>query len=70
RRVALARLLASHCPLWILDEPFTALDKAGVSWLEGLMQQKVAEGGAVIITSHHALEGIPGLKQLELGGTS
>lgn len=70
RRVALARLLVSRCPLWILDEPFTALDKAGVAWLELQLQQHVSKGGAVIITSHHALEGIAGLKQLTLGGTA
>ena len=68
RRVALARLKISRAPLWILDEPFTALDKDGVSWLEGELQAHVSNGGAVIITSHHALEGIPGLRRLELGG--
>lgn len=67
RRVALARLCITRMPLWILDEPFTALDKAGVTWLEQKMQQQVSRGGAVIITSHHALEGIPGLRQLTLG---
>lgn len=69
RRVALARLCITHMPLWILDEPFTALDKAGVAWLEQKMQDQVNRGGAVIITSHHALEGIPGLRQLALGNT-
>lgn len=68
RRVALARLCITRMPLWILDEPFTALDKAGVTWLEQKMQQQVSEGGAVIITSHHALEGISGLRQMTLGG--
>ncbi|MDK2777921.1 MAG: cytochrome c biogenesis heme-transporting ATPase CcmA [Pseudomonadota bacterium] len=67
RRVALARLCIAPAPLWILDEPFTALDKKGVSWLEKRMQQHVEQGGAVIITSHHALENIASLRQLELG---
>jgi len=67
RRVALARLTVTECPLWILDEPFTALDKDGVAWLEQLLQRHVAAGGAVIITSHHALEQITGLRQLILG---
>ena len=67
RRVALARLCIAPTPLWILDEPFTALDKSGVAWLERRIQQKVDAGGAVIITSHHALENIPQLKQLDLG---
>jgi len=72
RRVGLARLALAEqgtgpAPLWILDEPFTALDKSGVQWLEGRLQQHVASGGSVIITSHHALEGIASLRQLELG---
>lgn len=67
RRVALARLCIAPTPLWILDEPFTALDKAGVAWLEARLKQHVANGGAAIITSHHALENIPHLRRLELG---
>lgn len=67
RRVALARLLVTPTPLWILDEPFTALDKAGVSWLEGQLARHVKQGGSVLITSHHALNDIPGLQQIELG---
>lgn len=67
RRVALARLCVAPTPLWILDEPFTALDKAGVAWLERQLQQHVEQGGAVIITSHHALESIDSLRQLDLG---
>jgi len=67
RRVALARLCVAPAPLWILDEPFTALDKYGVEWLEQQLQKKVESGGAVIITSHHALENIASLKKLELG---
>ncbi len=67
RRVALARLLITPTPLWILDEPFTALDKAGVAWLEGHLARHVSAGGTVLITSHHALSEIPGLRQIELG---
>ncbi|MFT4765898.1 MAG: heme exporter protein A [Oleispira sp.] len=67
RRVALARLLVTPTPLWILDEPFTALDKAGVTWLEGQLADHVAAGGSVLITSHHALSDIPALRQIELG---
>lgn len=67
RRVALARLCIAPTPLWILDEPFTALDKYGVHWLEQKLQQHIQAGGAAIITSHHALENIPSLKKLELG---
>lgn len=67
RRVALARLCVAPAPLWILDEPFTALDKAGVRWLEGKLLQQVNDGGAVVITSHHALDTIGSLQRLELG---
>ncbi|MDP2549015.1 cytochrome c biogenesis heme-transporting ATPase CcmA [Oceanobacter sp. 4_MG-2023] len=67
RRVGLSRLAIVPAPLWILDEPFTALDVAGVAWLEARIQQHVARNGAVIITSHHALQNIPSLKRLDLG---
>lgn len=67
RRVALARLLVTPTPLWILDEPFTALDKEGVAWLEQKLAEHVEKGGSVLITSHHALSDIPALRQIELG---
>ncbi len=67
RRVGLARLAIVPTPLWILDEPFTALDVAGVRWLEEQIQRQVARNGAVVITSHHALQNIPTLERLELG---
>ncbi len=67
RRVALARLCVAPTPLWILDEPFTALDKAGVAWLESRLERHVQQGGAALITSHHALEKISNLRRLELG---
>ena len=67
RRVALARLLVTPTPLWILDEPFTALDKAGVAWLESQIARHVNADGSVLITSHHALTDIPALRQIELG---
>lgn len=56
RRVNLARLHLSSCPLWLLDEPFTAIDKAGVSELEGLLVEHVERGGAVVMTSHQLLQ--------------
>lgn len=55
RRVNLARLYLSRCPLWLLDEPFTAIDKAGVAELEALMVRHVEQGGAVVLTSHQPL---------------
>ncbi|MCK5831199.1 MAG: cytochrome c biogenesis heme-transporting ATPase CcmA [Methylococcales bacterium] len=59
RRVGLARLYLSSAPLWILDEPFTALDKKGVAEKETLIAQHVQAGGCVILTTHHNLN-IPG----------
>lgn len=67
RRVALARLLFTQRPLWLLDEPFTALDKDGVAAMESLLLSHVNQGGAVILTSHHALESLPGLRKVRLG---
>ena len=66
RRVALARLLIADEPLWLLDEVFTAIDAAGVRAIESLLQQRAAEGGAVLVTTHHELQ-LPGMKRITLG---
>lgn len=55
RRIALARLWQSKSSLWILDEPFTAIDKAGVKQLENLFLEHAKNGGAVILTTHQDL---------------
>lgn len=52
RRVALARLKFSKGRIWILDEPFTALDKTGVAMLEQQLADHAAAGGLVLVTSH------------------
>lgn len=52
KRVALARLILSKAPLWILDEPFTALDTDAVTLLETLIAEHVADGGLVVLTTH------------------
>lgn len=62
QRVALARLLARNAQLWLLDEPFTAVDAAGVTELESLIQEHVQGGGLVILTSHQPIK----LKDLSL----
>ncbi|HEU5320921.1 MAG TPA: ATP-binding cassette domain-containing protein, partial [Methylomirabilota bacterium] len=52
RRVALARLLASPAPLWLLDEPTTALDDDGVARLARMVADHRATGGLVVLSSH------------------
>ncbi len=53
RRVALARLcLAADTPLWILDEPFAALDAAALDTVAGLVNDHLAAGGMAVLTTH------------------
>jgi heme exporter protein A len=53
RRAALARLLLSQpVPLWLLDEPFAALDTRSVADTEALVQRQLAAGGSVVYTTH------------------
>lgn len=56
RRVALARLLATTNKIWILDEPFTAIDKTGVKKIQELFENYLKAGGIIIITTHQPLE--------------
>lgn len=65
RRVALARLHLTEARIWILDEPFTAIDKLGVSQLEALIARQSAQGGVVILTSHQDLT-LPQLRLINL----
>lgn len=70
RRVALARLYLEQHPVWILDEPFTAIDKAGVATLEAHIMRHAEQGGLVIMTTHHGLDHLPGVRCLDLGQVS
>lgn len=65
RRAALARLLITEAPLWILDEPFTAIDKQGVAGLELILTAHAEKGGVIILSTHQDL-GIRGIKRLPL----
>ena len=55
RRVALARLIINKSPLWILDEPFVALDVAAVELLQQIISQHIEAGGMAILTTHQAV---------------
>ncbi|MFP4494348.1 MAG: cytochrome c biogenesis heme-transporting ATPase CcmA, partial [Halochromatium sp.] len=68
KRVALARLILSKAPLWILDEPFTALDVDAVELLQQLIAAQVADGGAVVLTTHQEVPLTRGaIQRLTLG---
>ena len=57
RRAALARLeLAAHMPLWILDEPFAALDTAASEHVVGLLERHLAGRGMLVLTSHQEVQ--------------
>ncbi len=65
RRVALARLLVAARPLWLLDEPATALDAAAQAVLAGMMRRHLDGGGLVVAATHGPL-GLEGLRELRL----
>jgi heme exporter protein A len=65
RRLALARLLLMKKSLWILDEPFTALDKQGQTLLQDLLETHVNEGGIAVIAAHQDLV-LPKIKTVRL----
>ena len=68
RRVALARLVKEKRPLWILDEPFVALDVAAVDWLAGIISGHLQRGGLAVMTTHQQVT-IPAgaVRELRLG---
>lgn len=71
RRVALARLYVPGPPIWVLDEPFTALDKQGIAQLEAHLAGHCERGGMIVLTTHHTLSLKPsGYRELDLGQRS
>jgi heme exporter protein A len=52
RRVALSRLSLSQARLWVLDEPYVAMDEAGVQMLADLIAMHISKGGLAVLTSH------------------
>lgn len=67
RRVALSRLLVAERPLWLLDEPTTALDSASQSRLSEAMQAHL-DGGGMILAATHGPLGLPAKRELALRG--
>jgi len=68
KRVALARLLLSDAPLWVLDEPFTALDVDAVDQLQMFIAEHVADDGLVVLTTHQEVPLTSGqIRRLHLG---
>ena len=68
RRAALARLLVARRPLWLLDEPLTALDEAARALVVQIMAGHLAQGGLIVAATHAAL-GLTA-RQLKLGALS
>ena len=56
RRVALARMLLAAAPLWMMDEPFTNLDKAGQALVVELISEHLSADGMCLVASHQHLE--------------
>ena len=68
RRLSMARLLAVRRPVWLLDEPTTALDVAGQTMFTGLMREHLDRGGLIIAATHGPL-GIA-TRELRIGAAS
>jgi heme exporter protein A len=65
KRVLMARMLTRRAQVWILDEPFNALDTHAAQELQGLIAEHLAANGLVVLTSHQPLS-IPDLRVLDL----
>jgi len=68
RRTALARLLISASPLWVLDEPFNALDRGAVETVREAVAGHIAKGGLALLTTHQEVPIAAGtVRSLALG---
>jgi heme exporter protein A len=67
RRLSLARLLAVERPIWLLDEPASALDADGQALLRDVMRRHLAAGGLILAATHAPL-GLDAARELRLGG--
>jgi heme exporter protein A len=69
RRIALARVMLTRAPLWLLDEPLNALDTPAQQAFRTVLQQHLVQGGLAIAATHTDL-GVPGARTFELGSSS
>ncbi len=68
RRVALARLVNQRRPLWVLDEPYVALDTAAIELVAGLIGAHLQRGGLAVLTTHQNVAVAAGtVRELRLG---
>jgi heme exporter protein A len=67
RRAAIGRLIVAPRPVWLLDEPTTALDTASQQRFAGLMGAHLAQGGLIIAATHADL-GLANARNLQMGG--
>lgn len=67
RRAALARMLLSGAPLWLMDEPYTNLDEAGRGLVAELLEEHLAAGGLAAVASHQPLPVRAPVQRIVLG---
>lgn len=67
RRVGLARLVLGNRPVWLLDEPATALDESGQELLGALIDAHLSQGGSAVIASHQPLRTTRAPIEVEIG---
>jgi heme exporter protein A len=67
RRLALARVVASGAPVWLLDEPFNALDEAACRSFQALLSEHCATGGIALLAAHGAVSDAGLSRELKLG---
>ena len=69
RRIALASLYANDAPVWLLDEPFNAIDVQGQALLALRIRERLSQGGAVLLATHHTPSDLMPDQVLELGAS-
>src|SRR5579871_4666167 len=69
RRLSVARLLAVRRPIWLLDEPTTALDVSAQARLSGFMRAHLSDGGLIVAAAHGPI-GLEGAREMRLGSAA